>query len=291
MALATEAGKTGLSYKTMHVASVFKIVRSVDLIAFRFTDYPGRLWYADEYYDPIDGVKTSAIQLRSGFSPATLQISGAVGSIVTTADLFKGIFRQATVTHSLVDYRSTWSGPIEVNVLRVKEITFDKVEWRFELESTKSQFNVIAGGVYGRTCRYRLGDGGCKVTPLVTENLRSVSSLPGDTRSQFTCNVTQNANNFYSFGYVYWVTGNNAGLQMEIWTHTAPTSIQLREKTPFPIQVGDTFNIRVGCDKTLATCTSKFNNSINFGGFPTIPAVDKVVKGPLVAGGALGKKT
>ena len=35
--------------------------------------------------------------------------------------------------------------------------------------------------------------------------------------------------------------------------------------------VGDTIYLYPGCDRTLATCTAKFGNSANFGGFPFIP--------------------
>jgi hypothetical protein len=35
---------------------------------------------------------------------------------------------------------------------------------------------------------------------------------------------------------------------------------------------GRAFEAFAGCDRTFATCQSKFGNSLNFGGFPWIPA-------------------
>jgi len=32
-----------------------------------------------------------------------------------------------------------------------------------------------------------------------------------------------------------------------------------------------------GCDRTLATCTNVFNNTIHFGGFPYIPTPETAV--------------
>jgi len=40
---------------------------------------------------------------------------------------------------------------------------------------------------------------------------------------------------------------------------------------PFAPAEGDTFNVAFGCDHTQATCQSKFNNLINFRGFPYVP--------------------
>jgi uncharacterized phage protein (TIGR02218 family) len=34
---------------------------------------------------------------------------------------------------------------------------------------------------------------------------------------------------------------------------------------------GDTVTVRAGCDKKLTTCIEKFNNLVNFGGFPYVP--------------------
>jgi uncharacterized phage protein (TIGR02218 family) len=45
---------------------------------------------------------------------------------------------------------------------------------------------------------------------------------------------------------------------------------------------GDFVDVSAGCSKSLATCVSKFHNSLNFGGFPYIP-----IKNPF-AGDSLG---
>jgi uncharacterized phage protein (TIGR02218 family) len=41
---------------------------------------------------------------------------------------------------------------------------------------------------------------------------------------------------------------------------------------------GDTFEVVAGCDRTFATCKSKFNNVRNFRGFPHIPGRDEGLK-------------
>ena len=44
------------------------------------------------------------------------------------------------------------------------------------------------------------------------------------------------------------------------------------------IEPGDQFEIIAGCDKTKTSCKNKFNNLINFRGFPDIPGSDKMLK-------------
>ena len=50
---------------------------------------------------------------------------------------------------------------------------------------------------------------------------------------------------------------------------------------PQPIEVGDAFTVTAGCDKSFSTCGSRFNNKVNFRGFPQIPGNDFVVSYPV----------
>ena len=58
-----------------------------------------------------------------------------------------------------------------------------------------------------------------------------------------------------------------------------------------PPQPGDTFTVTAGCDKRFATCRSKFDNQLNFRGFPHLPGNDAAygyaADGGLFDGGAL----
>jgi uncharacterized phage protein (TIGR02218 family) len=47
---------------------------------------------------------------------------------------------------------------------------------------------------------------------------------------------------------------------------------------PFKSQVGDLIQIQVGCDKRRRTCTEKFNNILEFRGFPDVPGQGQYFK-------------
>jgi|GEM_PF-6135601 len=82
---------------------------------------------------------------------------------------------------------------------------------------------------------------------------------------------------YFDGGPLKWLTGNNAGRSMEVkeYDHATKT-VTLFIVMPNDIQVGDTSEISAGCDKTIATCNTKFSNSANFQGEPNVPGEDQV---------------
>ena len=84
---------------------------------------------------------------------------------------------------------------------------------------------------------------------------------------------------WFAFGLVTWLTGQNAGLTMEVRSWDG-TNVNLFLPMPYTIQVGDTFSIVPGCDKRAPTCVSKFNNVFNFRGERDVPGQDAVLYYP-----------
>ena len=83
---------------------------------------------------------------------------------------------------------------------------------------------------------------------------------------------------YFQGGLVVWTSGNNKGLSMEIKNYY-PNYIFLNQKMILTINVGDTYIISAGCDKTILSCQSRFNNIKNFRGFNLIPGNDKLMGG------------
>ncbi len=59
---------------------------------------------------------------------------------------------------------------------------------------------------------------------------------------------------------------------------TGDEIIELFQPMPFVIQVGDTFSIYAGCDKTLTQCRVKFDNVVNRRAEDYLPSRDKILK-------------
>jgi hypothetical protein len=87
------------------------------------------------------------------------------------------------------------------------------------------------------------------------------------------------AEGYYDGGLLKWETGLNAGRAQEIKSW-AGGKLKLFQR-PFHIpQNGDRFVLHPGCDKTRATCNTKFSNILNFRGEPDVPGQDKYYAGP-----------
>jgi uncharacterized phage protein (TIGR02218 family) len=84
----------------------------------------------------------------------------------------------------------------------------------------------------------------------------------------------------FTAGKLTFTAGANAGLAVEIKVHRVDEGgvlIELWQQMPEPIAEGDTFTVTAGCDKRFATCRDRFDNIVNFRGFPHIPGNDFVV--------------
>lgn len=88
----------------------------------------------------------------------------------------------------------------------------------------------------------------------------------------FTDSGRTEASQFWQFGKLTWLTGNNAGLALEVKSSLNTGVVELSQLAWLDIQIGDTYQIEAGCDKSLVShCNGKFDNGENYGGFPDVP--------------------
>lgn len=121
-----------------------------------------------------------------------------------------------------------------------------------------------------------------------------VAAAYGDTHvQQFTVTPTladfvpvpTGGSNYFTGGRVLWLTGDNAGLGVEVKSFDAATSaITLFLPMWDDIQVGDTLTLEVGCDKLRDTCHNKFFNIVNMRGEPFLPGLEEFLRFPDVPG-------
>jgi uncharacterized phage protein (TIGR02218 family) len=77
----------------------------------------------------------------------------------------------------------------------------------------------------------------------------------------------------------YWLGGyaeNADGEKRSIYeSNVDGVPNRIRMLQPFrSLEVGDTVTVYAGCDRTRDTCSAKFNNHLNHGGYPDIPTVN-----------------
>lgn len=90
----------------------------------------------------------------------------------------------------------------------------------------------------------------------------------------FTLSVTESraVDDWFNHGALFFDTGNNAGVGQEIkdWVQSS-SEVTLFLPMQLAVEVGDAVRLYPGCDKRFATCKTKFDNVVNFRGYPHIP--------------------
>ncbi len=153
----------------------------------------------------------------------------------------------------------------------VGDVTADRTEVEIEVTSMLR----LLQGAFSRnytipTCNNTLYDAACT---MVKTNFQGLGTVAAGTllTNQFTSNLTQ-ADDYFDLGWVVWTSGQNNGLTRTVKTYkNSGGNVLITVPLPYVPAVGDTFTAYAGCDKTQATCTTKFNNVIHYRGFPYMP--------------------
>lgn len=220
----------------------------------------------------------------NGFAPERLQasadldvdntdLSGWVSdSGVTEQQIRAGIFDFARVKLYRVNYMDLSQGHELVGSGTCGETKFGASSWKTEFRSLIQQLKQPHSTLYSLTCRAQFGDSRCgKAFTWVSGTVTAVDVAEPD--RIFTDTSNAQADDHYRLGVVEWLTGDNAGAQMEVDTNTSDV-FDLSLPLAYPVQVGDTYRVRQDCDKSLAMCRDTHNNVVNMRAEPYIPIAD-----------------
>jgi uncharacterized phage protein (TIGR02218 family) len=231
------------------------------------------------------GLNAAEATQKLGLAVTGSDLSGALADdSLTEADLAAGRYDAAEVAIWLVD----WSEP-ELAVLLAKgvlgEVRRAGQAFTAELRGLTHRLAEQSGRLYTASCSVDLGGAACGLdlnTPTYTGN-GTVAAL--DATSTFHADgLDAYADEWFTAGRLVWTGGANAGLAVEVKFHRTGAdgvSVSLWQAMPEPIEVGDAFTVTAGCDKRFATCRDRFDNAVNFRGFPHIPGNDFVVRYPV----------
>lgn len=237
----------------------------------------------DALLDLTDGVHTYLS--AAGYTPTNMQqtsdnavnnadIEGVLASVgVQREQIIAGEFDFARIHIFIYDYVA---GTVikKLGTGHWGESTIKDGSYVAEFRSLSQQLQQTIGRTFNPECDAQLGDARCQFDDSALGSNFTVASVI----SQFgVTTIETGVDNTYSYGNLLWVTGANAGVTGEIKQNDIQ-KFEFYLSAPYEIQVGDIFSAYEGCDKKLATCTYKFNNHVNFQGFPYIPGQDAITK-------------
>jgi uncharacterized phage protein (TIGR02218 family) len=166
------------------------------------------------------------------------------------------------------NWGDTSAGTVILFLGRVGEVDAGRTQATIHVNSHLELFDIaMPRNLYQPSCVNTLYDGSCTAQ---RESYAVTSTVAaGSTQSDVLCALTQAAG-WFDLGVLEATGGANAGFARMVKCYT-PGSFTLVSPFPVPFAVGDAFTAYAGCDKTQATCQSKFANLAHFKGFPYIP--------------------
>jgi uncharacterized phage protein (TIGR02218 family) len=215
-----------------------------------------------------------------------------------TTDTIFGLSWQAAAVKGYLDgatllvetaYIQTWPTVIDKLYVFSGKVS-DVVPARTSVKLTvKSPLELLVQqfprNVYQSVCLHAVYDTGCGVNRASYTVNDSVTASP--TTTSFKTGNAQAAG-YFDQGVIAFSSGVNNGLRRTIKSYDPATGFTFALPLPVAPTVGDTVSAYPGCDKTMATCGSKFNNLTKFRGCPFVPNPNTpapVVKGYTRQGG------
>lgn len=261
----------------------WKLTRG-DGVVLGFTDHDRVLSFDGTDYTPANGLDGSEVPARLGAQVQTSEVLGVLSAeAIREDDILLGRYDGAQVQ----TWRVNWSDVSQRLLLRrdsIGEIVREDGMFRAELRSAQQGLNATHGRIYQSLCDARVGDARCGVT-LATPSLQgfaTVTALDDPYRAVVT-GLEGFADGWFSFGTAQWSDGKRDGLSDAVVSHARLGSADVlgfSTRIGDWVAVGDTFGVTAGCDRRFATCQAKFDNAVNFRGFPHIPGSDYVLRHP-----------
>ncbi len=245
-----------------------------------FTEHDQVLAFDGTVFEPASGFAASEARGASGLAAPAAEIKGGFSSdAITEADLAAGRYDGARVALFLVNWQAPEDQHVLLSVQEIGEVIRAGAGFSAELRSLAHRLQQPQGRIYNRRCDADLGDVRCgvdlgvggrrrsgQVAEVISADRLKVAGLPGLTEGHFR------------LGHLRFDGGALAGRRFAIEESGAAADGVVEVRFWLPLEatpdVGDAVTLTVGCDKSLATCRTKFSNQLNFQGFPHMPGGD-----------------
>jgi uncharacterized phage protein (TIGR02218 family) len=230
-------------------------------------------------YRASPGMLPTSIVESIGLQTDGLEVAGAIdGAAIREDDLNAGRWDNARLTIFLFD----WSDPnAPMRILASGEwgeVSYSEIGFETELRGANAFLDAPVVPQTSPGCRAEFCDTHCGLNAQRFSHVIRVSAVSGEQLSfdPAQINLTENA---FAYGYLRWLNGANTSLSEEIFS-SAAGAFMLANAPKFLVSSGTLARVFEGCDKTIGTCASRFNNAINFRGEPFLPGNDVLTRYP-----------
>lgn len=230
---------------------------------FRYTSADGDVSYAGNTYTAVP-IARGAVEATSETARLALEITCARS--LGVLDLFSTLPPDEIVA---VTMRRLHAGDGEAITLwmgRILNVTLNSAAAKIHCESVYTSLKRTGlRRLYQMACPHVVCGPGCGLTRATYKAIKTVATVAGTT---LTFSAIGAADNYYTGGYLEWTSGGVVSRRAIRQQLAGVVEISF----PLPgLTASASVDLYPGCDHTLATCTSKFSNSLNYGGMPYFP--------------------
>lgn len=240
----------------------------------RMTDHDVALTFNGAVFTPSAGIERVKMDITNNTEVSNQQVTAAVLNLPGD-ELGAGKWDYASIEIALIGWSPVTSSKVIIFKGNLANINFNDKVFTADITNYLERLKNTLGSAVTANCRHQLFEnsyiGKCGVAKssfLVSGSVEYVLT----NKYKFKCS-TGKANGWATSGTLTFTSGNLSGITYPVKIHEVAAdpigeSVELFVPTIMNFSVGDTFTLYAGCDKTLDTCKSKFNNVLNFGGFP-----------------------
>lgn len=277
-----------LATGTTTLCRCWRITRTDGRI-FAFTDHDQPMTFDGTAFVPTDALSARALEQTTGLAVDNSEAMGAISDAgLSEAEILAGRFDGARV----VIWRVNWADPAQ-RVLqfrgRIGEIERAGGAFRAELRGLTEALNLPQGRLYQKPCRAILGDAECSVD-LTLPAYRAEFALRAAPEGTLLYGpALDHGAGWFDRGTLTVMDGPAKGLNRVIKADRPANGsrrIELWDSMPGGVTAGTRLALQAGCDKTVGTCRRKFDNVVNFRGFPFLPGEDWLTAYPRRGNGA-----
>jgi uncharacterized phage protein (TIGR02218 family) len=241
-----------------------------------FTDHDENISFDGTVFEAAAGFTGSEIESSLGFAVDNLEARGALQS----AKLDEARLKAGDFDHAEAEvWRVNWQDISQRVLLRmghIGEVTTGASAFEAELRGLSHELAQTNARIYQYGCDAELGDARCSVNflnPAFSEQ-GTVQSANG---AELVLAGVGFADDWATRGVIRF---DGVGKSLAVKRHRLAggvTRLSLWATPPFAVNAGDAVTLFAGCDKQFGTCRAKFNNAVNFRGFPHMPGTDFVM--------------
>lgn len=255
-----------------------------DGVVLGFTDHDCDLAFEGIQFRAGSGLTARALQQVTGLAVDNAEAVGALSDAALRAeDLQAGRYDGAEVRLWMVNWQD-----VGARMLRFRghlgEVAQSGISFRAELRGLTEALNRPMGRVIQKGCDAVLGDARCGFD-LTRPGYAGTFTVLAVTEGRKL--RLEGAGGFepgwFERGQAQIVTGAAAGLTGTVKADRVLGSqrvVELWEEPGQALAVGDQLRLVAGCDRRAVTCRMKFDNFLNFRGFPHVPGEDWIMASP-----------